>query len=306
MIATTIEQFGPQMMNEQSFWKKQALVDLVIVSTLVLVLYLILHHYEGFEELYEFTRSHEDWELDEIILFLIIVPVPLAWYAWRRALEARRVSQENLDIELELAHSKKIAALGTLAGGMAHELNNHLVPVLGMSDLLLTKADANNPDRRKIELIHEGANRAKSTVQKILTFTRRQTVTSERCDPAAVVTNLSDILDISCPSSISLNIDTGDAVGSVNLGSDELESIIVNLFSNAVAAMEDKGGDLKVIMKHIPSPEAASIKELTSRDHIKITVEDTGAGIESKNLDRIFDPFFTIKEVGKGTGLGMW
>ena len=157
----------------QRILKEQRSRDALIVVLLVLIFWGLLVAYEGFEWFYEYSRAHEDWDLDEIVLFFIVLPLPLMWYAFRRANEAAKESSRNMIIERELSHLRKVESLGTLAGGMAHELNNQLQPVIALSELTLSTAAADDPRKRQFELILAGAERARATVRQVLKFSRR-------------------------------------------------------------------------------------------------------------------------------------
>jgi signal transduction histidine kinase len=148
-------------------------IDIGIVALVVALLWVLLHNYDVFEEFYEFSRSHEDWDLDEIVLAIIILPIPLLWFAVRRASDSTRAARRIWQIERELSHARKLESLGTLAGGMAHELNNQLQPVLALSELLVTQAGPDDPNTRKYQLINQGAVRARGTVLRVLNFARR-------------------------------------------------------------------------------------------------------------------------------------
>jgi len=280
----------------QRILKEQRSRDALYVALLVLIFWGFLVAYEGFEWFYEYSRAHEDWDLDEIVLFFIVLPLPLMWYAFRLANEAAKESSRNMIIERELSHLRKVESLGTLAGGMAHELNNQLQPVIALSELTLSTAAADDPRKRQFELILAGAERARATVRQVLKFSRRNEQDQGSFRGPASVRELVEFISITCPSAISLNIDVKDDFNKIHLAWENVETIVVNLFSNAIAAMEGRHGAIGVTVGR--------------SDHdaktVTITVSDQGSGISDSDKSRIFEPFFTTKEVGSGTGLGMW
>ena len=291
-----------QFFTKLQHWSKgtKARLDIAVVLLLVGGMWLFLHSFEAFEEFYEFSRAHEDWELDEIILFLVVLPIPLIWFALRRAREAQRAAQRTWEIERELSHARKLESLGTLAGGMAHELNNQLQPVLGLSELLVSTAKPDDPHLRKYKLIYQGAERARGTVQRVLNFARRDQAANGGLATANAMRNLLDFLEITCPSSIRFKTHVSDDIGVIDMPLQDVESVVVNLVSNAIAAMEGRSGDMLV------RATRGTTGEDKGQQTVLIEVKDEGAGILPENENRIFEPFFTTKDVGKGVGLGMW
>ena len=270
--------------------------DAIIAIIAASVVFLLLHYFDGFEALYYWTRDHEEHDVDELILFFLSLPIPIFWFAYRKAREAKNEQIARLQTEKLLAHSRKLESLGTLAGGVAHELNNQLLPIMTMADLLRTKMDAHHPDYRKVDLIFNGATNAKNTVSKILDFSRISDDNSSQCDAFKVVQEAQDVLAASCPRTISLHFDFDDRSGVINMAHDDLMGAIVNVVSNSFDALDGKLGDITV---------TATIAEIDGLNYVKINVTDTGMGIDADIQDRVFDPFFTTKEAGKGVGLGL-
>lgn len=280
----------------QSILKKQSSRDALIVASCVVIFWGLLVAFEGFEWFYEYSRAHEDWDLDEIVLFFVVLPLPLMWFSFRRANEAAQETNRNLIIERELSHLRKVESLGTLAGGMAHELNNQLQPVIALSELTVATAAADDPRKRQFELILAGAERARATVGQILRFSRRNQKNQGSFRGPDSVRELVEFISITCPSAISLNIEVKNDFTKIKMAWENVETVIVNLFSNAIAAMEGRHGAIGVTIGR----SAADAQTVT------IMVSDQGSGISDSDKVRIFEPFFTTKEVGSGTGLGMW
>ena len=284
-------------MSLTSFFSRESVIDAIIALIAIVVMATLMFSFDAFEALYEFTQMHEDWELDEYILMVFAAPFPMLWYGYRRANQAERYSQEKIELEADLAHLRKVQSLGTLAGGLAHELNNQLVPLLGVTEVMLDSMEDDNPDREMLELIIDGANRAKGTVGTILQFSRQQSDESDFCFVDETIDHLKNMMKISCPSSIKYNMIFEPPVGSVRLRRDELEGIVVNIFNNSVHSIDGMHGDIEVDIRR--EEQAGAISKA------RIRISDTGVGMTPELQERIFDPFFTTKEVGKGTGLGM-
>ncbi|WP_412563258.1 sensor histidine kinase [Thalassobius sp. MITS945101] len=275
--------------------------DLAIMIVVLIVVWIPASEMEAFEWLYNYSREHEDWELDEIILLVLLLPLPLAWYGVRRAREAARLARRSLENERDLAHARKIDSLGTLAGGLAHELNNQLQPVVGLAELLETQTADDDPRRKQVEMILAGSLRARDSVDKVLRFARREAASFKVTDTSEAMRALVDLMGMSCPSSVAMKTQIADGLPATSMPWNDVESVVMNLFSNAVSAMEGGQGTLTLTLE--PS---ASDSPIGDKAAALLSVSDTGIGIPAKSLERIFEPYFTSKDVGEGTGLGLW
>lgn len=270
-------------------------LDVFATILAIILSFFLLVVLDGFEAIYALTRRYEDWELDEAILIVFALPLPLAWLAYRQGKAAISAARQKLQAEQKLAHYRKVESLGVLAGGLAHELNNQLVPVLSLSESLLENTPPDHKDRRKLELIFESVTRSKETVSKILAFARREAGEKGSCEVSQVVRNLLPMLRLSCPSRITFSAEIGDEVGTVALSPTEVESIVVNLFNNAIHSMQDSGGRLALICRRVSGTDPL----------VEIRVEDEGGGMNKDHASKAFEPFFTTKEIGDGIGLGL-
>jgi PAS domain S-box-containing protein len=196
-------------------------------------------------------------------------------------------------LEPQLRHSQKIEALGMLAGGIAHDLNNALMPVIMMTDIVMETQAEDSPERAHLGLALAGARRAKELVRRILTFARKETTEKRKLDLAALVTEALAMLGASLPATIEL-ISLVDPIPAVFGDLGELYQVIVNLVTNAAQAIGDEPGKVIVTLRSVPG-EA----------QIELAVADTGSGMDEQTRQRIFDPFFTTKAVNAGTGLGL-
>ncbi len=203
---------------------------------------------------------------------------------------ARDVTEKRR-IERSMKFVEKLAFLGETAAGIAHELNNRLVPVVGYSELLLSSVK-DERDRRMLRLIHESALGCKSIVQSLLEFAREKEPKKRSIDPNLLVDKILSLFTYKLNvEGIRLIKDLSHEMPSIMADPYQMEQVLINLINNAIQAMEG-GGTL-------------SVRTQWEGGRISITVEDTGCGIPEHLLDRIFDPFFTTKEPGKGTGLGL-
>ena len=220
--------------------------------------------------------------------------------------DRKKEEQERKKLEDQLQQAQKMEAIGTLAGGIAHDFNNILGAVMGYAELALHEVENKSiPDQYLREVLHAG-RRAKDLVKQILTFSRQ---TDQERTPVLVrliVKEVIKLLRASLPSTIEIhqNIQS-DAL--VMGDPTQVHQVIMNLCTNAGYAMRDQGGRLTVNLEPLElDPDfAAGHPNLKSGPYLKLTVSDTGPGIEASELDRIFEPFFTTKEKGEGTGMGL-
>ena len=208
----------------------------------------------------------------------------------RIALKEVEQSKEQLaNAQEALMHSEKLASMGQLAAGIAHEVNNPLGVVLMYAHLLLDESSPDAETREDLQLIVEQADRCKKIVAGLLHFARQNRVIRAEVDVREMVDRLLKVLQI--PGSVSLRVthDLEDPIARIDR--DQIGQVLTNLVSNAIGAMTD-GGELTV---HTTGNE----------EGVSIAVTDTGCGIPEENRQKIFEPFFTTKHIGKGTGLGL-
>ena len=212
--------------------------------------------------------------------------------------EERAAEARQKELEKQLLHSQKLEALGTLAGGIAHDLNNTLVPVLALSQMLMdTVAEA---DREDLQTIILATRRAKELVQQILAFSRKQEVQKTEVDPAGVVRQALQMLRATLPPNIVV-IEEIDPVPPIFADAGQLQQVVVNLVTNAAQAIGSTSASITVAVCALAQTSAAECRD----NFIRIRIADTGCGMEQEVVDRIFEPFFTTKGVGEGTGLGL-
>ena len=279
--------------------------DGLVALSMMVALFLLFHFIEAFELIYQLTREHEDWQADEFVLLFLALPLPLAWFALRRIRDITRAADQRILLENSLAHSRKLESLGTLAGGVAHEINNQLTPVLSMSEMLLSDMQESDPARRKLELIHRGASRARQTVLRIREFSRSGEGPRDHCDIATTINYARELVRHFTPSSIEIEFELQDLHGQSSIGCIDLEAVIINLFSNAIDAIGPGRAGRILFEAETRQLLAGPNKLLTPGRYVCIRVSDSGSGIPDDIRKKVFDPFFTTKAVGKGMGLGL-
>jgi PAS domain S-box-containing protein len=221
--------------------------------------------------------------------------------------EQLRAEQEQQRLQTQLRQAQKMEALGTLAGGIAHDFNNILSAVLGYSELGLQDLnDATHPLFAKLTAINHAGHRAKRLVDQILAFSRRQEQLQVPVKVAPIVKEVLKLLQSSLPASIRVESTIADD-RSVMGDPTQIHQIIMNLCTNAYHAMPDAGGLLSLRLEPVcvDSANDCGMEDLPAGPYLRIAVADSGTGIDPAIIERIFDPYFTTKEKGKGTGLGL-
>ena len=209
-------------------------------------------------------------------------------------------------LEIQFAQSQKMQAIGQLAGGVAHDFNNVLTAIIGFSDLLLANHRPSDPAFQDIMNIKQNANRAAGLVRQLLAFSRRQTLRPQVLAFGDVLADLSVLLDRLLGEKVELALVHGRDLWSVKADLNQIEQVVVNLAVNARDAMPE-GGKLTISTANV-SPEDATkrdFKGMPAAEYVEISVSDTGTGMSAEVMEKIFEPFFSTKEVGKGTGLGL-
>jgi two-component system cell cycle sensor histidine kinase/response regulator CckA len=196
--------------------------------------------------------------------------------------------------------------VGQLAGGIAHDFNNVLSAIMMANDFLLNAHKPTDPSFQDIMQIKQNATRAATLVRQLLAFSRRQTLRPQVLDLGDALSDLTMLLRRLIGEKVKLDLVHGRDLWPVKVDVSQFEQVIVNLAVNARDAMPD-GGKLTVKTANVTAEEAAhlSYKGMPAAEYVRIDVSDTGTGIPAEIVDKIFEPFFSTKEVGKGTGLGL-
>jgi len=216
-------------------------------------------------------------------------------------------TSEQRTLQAQVAQAQKMTAVGQLAGGVAHDFNNMLTAITGYADLLLANHRPTDPSFQDLMQIKQNANRAAGLVRQLLAFSRQQTLRPQVLALSEVVSELgNNMLRRMIGEKVTLEVTLGRDLWPVKADLNQLEQAIVNLAVNARDAMPD-GGKLTLRTRNVTAAEAAAFAHtgFVAADYVLIEVEDSGTGIAPEVLDKIFEPFFSTKEVGKGTGLGL-
>ncbi len=213
---------------------------------------------------------------------------------------------ERKELEAQLQQAQKMEAIGKLAGGIAHDFNNILGIILGNAELAMDDVSEWNPARLNLEEIKTASLRAKDVVRQLLSFARKSELGKKPANIIPIIKESLKLLRSSIPTNIEIRENVPRDIDTIIADPTQINQVLINLCTNANHAMPE-GGIIEVTLKNTEIDEDAAVQypDLNPGRYVNLTVSDTGHGISRKEIDRIFDPYFTTKEIGKGTGMGL-
>ena len=209
-------------------------------------------------------------------------------------------------LEAQFVQSQKMQAIGQLAGGVAHDFNNLLTAISGHCDLLMLRHDKGDPDYADLDQISQNANRAASLVGQLLAFSRKQTLKPRVIDLRDTLSDLTHLLNRLVGEKVQLSLNHDPDLRLIRADKRQLEQVIMNLVVNARDAMPG-GGEIRIETENLAliAPLKRDRVELSAGDYVVVRVIDEGVGIAPDKIGKIFEPFYTTKRTGEGTGLGL-
>jgi two-component system, cell cycle sensor histidine kinase and response regulator CckA len=217
------------------------------------------------------------------------------------------IEKEQRELEAQYRQSQKLEALGTLAGGIAHDLNNVLTPIMGGAQLSLLKLDPGHPIYDNLKTIEAGVQKAAELIHQILAFSRKQVMTTQPVNLTTLITDFSVMLRRLIREDIHLTFSLKDALWIIEADKNQMEQILINLVVNAMDAVAE-GGQIGIHTANQTVTKSTLLptgSRLLPGRYVVLAVSDNGMGMDPVTMGRIFDPFFTTKENGRGTGLGL-
>ena len=220
----------------------------------------------------------------------------------------KKTEEEKAALEGQLLHAQKMESIGTLSGGIAHDFNNLLAIILGNAELAMEDVPEWHPAKDNINEIRTASLRARDVVRQLLSFGRKTDPKKRPVKLVQIVEDALKFLRFSIPTSIEIHQNIpNDTDNTILADSTQINQVMINLFTNAAHAMEDAGGVITIGIQNVYLDQVSApfYPDLSLGNYVKLTVSDTGTGIDHEIKDRIFDPYFTTKEVGKGSGIGL-
>lgn len=264
-------------------------------------------HAVSAETMTVFDREVRFVRPDGQVRWLHFVSVPrhlgdgrLAWEGMATDTTERREADEaRRQLEQELFEAHKMESIGTLASGIAHDFNNAVAAILGNTAMALEDLDRNARDevRRGLEQVRRSAMRARSLVSQILSFSRKQPLQRSAQHLLPIVKECLSLLDATLPANVEIKLHCRAPDACAEVDRTQLEQVLLNLCTNAAHAIGERNGRIDLVLREISGADGKA--------WVRLSVSDTGSGMDKATMQRIFEPFFTTKPVGEGTGLGL-
>jgi signal transduction histidine kinase/ActR/RegA family two-component response regulator len=222
------------------------------------------------------------------------------------AIARERHESEREALEARLAQAQRLEALGTLAGGIAHEFNNILGAILGNGEMALAAISGRGPARRYLQQVMTAGHRAQAIIDQVLAFGRRSERRHRPVKVEAIVAEAVELLRVSLPATVAVSPRFEARGATVSGDPTQLQQVVINLTNNAAQAMDGRGTvEIALETVDLARERATSHGSLPARRYVRLAVSDTGAGMDADVMAHIFEPFFTTKPLGQGTGLGL-
>ena len=242
---------------------------------------------------------------DGALIWLDNITTTIQWQG-KPALASTMVDiTENKLAEQRMRQAQRMESIGSMAAGIAHNINNILTPIIGYTNLAMDRLDPHGEAFSELQVVRRSADRAKTIVRQVLMFSHQSEGQSRPVDLAPLVEETVKLMESSLSRTIKVGREVAAGLPPVQADPSQISSVLMNLCINARDAMPD-GGELKIMLAQVTLDQFGLYNgEVASGDYARISVIDTGQGIPEDDLSRVFEPFFTTKDVGKGTGLGL-
>jgi len=226
---------------------------------------------------------------------------------FRDITDIKKMEDEKAVLETQLQQAQKMEAIGVLAGGIAHDFNNLLGIILGNTELALDDIPEWNPARHNMEEVLKASFRAKNVIRQLLSFSRKSEIIKKPVAIGPIIKESLNLMRSSLPTTIEIRKNISEDASTVLADPTQIHQIIVNLCTNAAHAMDKNGGILEVSLDNLILDEKSALQytDINIGHFVCLSVTDTGCGISPELKERIFDPYFTTKDVGKGSGMGL-
>jgi len=217
------------------------------------------------------------------------------------------MEEEKKKLEAKLRQAQKMEAIGTLAGGIAHDFNNILGAIIGYAELAMMEVPDGSRVKHDLMEVFKAGHRARELVKQILSFSRQSDQERMPIQMRSIVNESIKMLRASLPTTIEIRQNIESDIATIEADPTQMQQVIMNFCTNALHAMSEEGGILEINLSEteLDSYTASQYPDLSPGKYVRLTVSDTGHGMDKDVMERIFEPYFTTKEVGEGTGLGL-
>jgi PAS domain S-box-containing protein len=263
--------------------------------------------YESSEESLD-TILFKDGRMFERVSFPLMREGNIVGRVWtfRDITEKTRAEEEKRKLEKKLQHALKMEAIGTLAGGIAHDFNNILAAIIGYTEMVSDDVPENSITMKNLQQVLQGAARAKELVKQILTFSSEDEGDRKPVLLENIVNESLNLLRASLPTTIDIRLNIHSPLHPILANQSQIHQVMMNLCTNAAYAMRENGGILEITLKEIDlNPNSIGQKNLEPGRYQQLSVSDTSTGIPPGIVNRIFEPYFTTKKPGEGSGMGL-
>ena len=262
------------------------------------------------ESTIELTAVRKDGSHFPVELATSVIDLKKKWHAMgiiRDISERKLAAAEHERMEAQLRQAQKMEAIGTLAGGVAHDFNNILAAIIGYTELALHEVEEGSKMHRQLSKVLQAGFRAKDLVNQILTFSRKREQERKHVQIGPILKETLKFLRASLPTTVDIRHQILDPLAMIHADPIQIHQVVMNLCTNAAYAMREIGGVLEVGLSRVQmdSGTAGGDPNLKPGPYVRLTVKDTGHGMTPEIMERVFDPFFTTKGKGEGTGLGL-
>ena len=225
--------------------------------------------------------------------------------AARDVTDRKCAEEEKEKLETQLRQSQKMEAVGTMAGGIAHDFNNILSIILGNTELAIRDVPEWHPVKESLDEVRKACLRAKDVIRQLLSFSRKSEMQLRPLDISVILRESLKLIRSSLPSYVEIQQNFDEDIWTTLADPTQINQILINLSTNAADAIESAGGILSVSLENVEIARKDPELNLEPGRYVKIRISDTGVGISAEDMERIFDPYYTTKNVGKGTGMGL-
>lgn len=263
---------------------------------------------QAFEAFYDYSRAHESWEMDHVVMVILVLLTAIGlltgFFARLFAKRLITVTQAQMLTERRMQQLQRQAALGTLLGGMAHHINNHLQPVILLTKMVQDNLPESSEDQKDLAIALEAAQKASGILQRIKKIAGVEAKASGSCPVAATLQEVVPLAVLGRPANIQIDSSFADISGQVSLSKADLETVVSHVLRNAIDSMGTRAGKINVQLTEMQQRPVAGPADHGHR-FCRLQVADQGDGMNEEQVARIFEPFFTTKTQGEGMGLGM-